>query len=300
MSLFAVQIRKEQASLGFLEVTGEPGAGKSTLIEFCWKLMGRDEYEGDDPNKGTVAFFARTLLQVSCLPVGLIEGKRDDEKAGSRRFDYNDLLVFFNGRSPRGTGAKTNGNETYSPPFLGSIYLMQNERIDGIPAVLERLMSLRIDKSMWSDATTAAALKIEAWPMERYRYHRPCRAAGSGMDGPFPRSLRPSRPSRQGHAQTRARPAQRPRGQMPQPAGRRRRGAADALPHLPTGMGRETLRMVDAMALDRQDSCGGDHPLVADFWDKVNTSSTAKSPKITARASRSTSIAAPTARWRSA
>jgi hypothetical protein len=147
MSLFAVQIRKEQASLGFLEVTGEPGAGKSTLIEFCWKLMGRDEYEGDDPNKGTVAFFARTLLQVSCLPVGLIEGKRDDEKAGSRRFDYNDLLVFFNGRSPRGTGAKTNGNETYSPPFLGSIYLMQNERIDGIPAVLERLMSLRIDKA---------------------------------------------------------------------------------------------------------------------------------------------------------
>lgn len=41
MSFFAVQIRERHKTLGFLELTGPPGSGKSTLIEFCWKLAGR-------------------------------------------------------------------------------------------------------------------------------------------------------------------------------------------------------------------------------------------------------------------
>jgi hypothetical protein len=268
MSFFSVQIRDKLKTIGFLEITGLPGSGKSTLVEFLWKLAGRAGYEGFDPNKGTVAFLARNLMKVANLPVGLIEGGRDDDKRGGfKQFDYNELLVLYNGRSPRGTGQKSGGYETHEQPFLGSIYLMQNERIDAIPAVLERLMSMDIDKSRWSPATKAAAVKLEGWPIEelsgtivhvirteakylasyfdRYDYH----------DANMPKrvdGLHNSRPIKC-HSQLAAGVE-----------------ALEALfPTIRPEWIEETLQLVDAMALDRQNSCGGDHPVVSDFWDKV-------------------------------
>jgi hypothetical protein len=47
-AMFAEHIRASQKSYPFLEVVGEAGAGKSTLIEFLWKLVGRADYEGFD------------------------------------------------------------------------------------------------------------------------------------------------------------------------------------------------------------------------------------------------------------
>lgn len=269
MSLFANQIRDRHKSLGFLEITGPPGSGKSTLVEFCWKLMGRAGYEGFDPNKATRAALARSLLKVSNLPVGLIEGGRESERGNhARQFDYNELLVLYNGRSPRSIGKKSNGYETDDAPFLGSIYLMQNERIDAIPAVLERLMSLRIDKSLWSEGTRESALKLESWPMEevsgtlvhtvrheakwlplfleRFQHHD--RAMGKRVEG-----LTNARPIKC-HSQLAA--------------------ALDTLPALFPNCQRswvdQAIAEVDRMALDRQQSAGGDHPLVSDFWEKVD------------------------------
>ncbi|MXO73543.1 bifunctional DNA primase/helicase, partial [Altererythrobacter buctensis] len=110
MSLFAVQIRERHKSLGFLEITGQPGSGKTTLVEFMWKLLGRTGYEGFDPNKGTRAFLSRSFVKVANLPIGLIESGRDDDKRShNKQFDYNELLVLFNGRSPRGIGRKSGG-----------------------------------------------------------------------------------------------------------------------------------------------------------------------------------------------
>lgn len=268
MSFFAVQIREKHKSLGFLELTGPPGSGKSTLVEFMWKLAGRSGYEGFDPNKGTPAFIARSLLKVANLPVGLIEGGRDDDKrTGTRQFDYNELLVLYGGRSPRGLGQKSGGYETSEPPFLGAIYLMQNERIDAHPAVLERLMSMAIDKARWSEATKDAAIRLETWPMEEVSgtvVHVVRNEAKflpfffdrfAAHDRDMPRrvpGLVNSRPIKT-HSQLAA--------------------AVEALPHLfpsirPEWIA-ETLQLVDGMALDRQQSCGGDHPLVARFWEQV-------------------------------
>ncbi|WP_068091051.1 toprim domain-containing protein [Novosphingobium rosa] len=271
MSLFAVQIRDKHKSLGLLEITGEPGAGKSTLIEFLWKLLGRNGYEGFDPNKATPAFLARSFLQVSNLPVGLVEGKRgeDDKTPHIKAFDYNELLVLYNGRSPRGTAQKSNDYETNEPDFLGSVYVMQNERINGIPAVLQRLMSMNIDKSNWSAETKASAVKLEQWPseevsgtlihvvrqeakwleffFERFSYHdeeMPKRKPG----------LYEARPIKC-HSQLAA--------------------AVEALAGLfPSKLAQswidQTVAFVDAMALDRQTSAGGDHPLVVRFWELID------------------------------
>lgn len=171
MSLFAVQIRERFASLPFLEIWGEAGSGKTTLIVFLWKLLGRFEgngYEGFDPNKATASGLARNLVRVSNLPVGLIESGRDPEKTShSRQFDWSELLTLYNGRSPRVIGVKSSGTETFEPPFLGSIYLMQNLPIDAMPAVLERLISFPINKEGWSETTREAADRIQQWPADQ-------------------------------------------------------------------------------------------------------------------------------------
>jgi putative protein kinase ArgK-like GTPase of G3E family len=51
MSLFAVQIRLREKSIGFLEITGPPGSGKSTLVEFLWKLLGRQNTKASIPTR---------------------------------------------------------------------------------------------------------------------------------------------------------------------------------------------------------------------------------------------------------
>lgn len=271
MSLFAVQIRKGHESLGFLELTGDAGSGKTTLITFLWKLLGRSGYEGFDPNKGSIAGVARNFVKVSGLPVGLIEGNRDDRGGNRRQFDWTELLTLYNGRSPRVTGSRTGGTETVEPPFLGAIYLMQNERIDSITAVLERLMSFRFDKEHWTDASPAAAERIEGLQVEdvsdvivhivrnekiwleeffaQYRFHR------DNMKGRT-KGLHNTRCIKN-HAQLAA----------------ALEATAKVLP-IDREAGDEaigrTIRFIDSMALDRQQSSGGDHPLVAEFWEKVD------------------------------
>ena len=269
MSVFAVQIRERHKSLGFLEITGPPGSGKSTLIEFLWKLLGRSGYEGFDPNKGTRAFLSRSFVKVSNLPVGLIESGRDDEKRShARQFDFNELLVLYNGRSPRGIGRKSGGFETEEPPFLGSIYLMQNERIDAIPAVLERLMSMKVDKAAWSEATKQSAIRLEGWAMEELSGTIVHIARNEAKYLPFffERFLHHDRDMpRRVDGLHNARPVK---------CHSQLAAGVEALAHLFPGCRPEwierTLQEVDRMALDRQMSAGGDHPLVSDFWDKYD------------------------------
>lgn len=74
VALVAEQLRELQKSVAFLEVTGIPGSGKSTALEFLWKLLGRESYEGFDPAKATQAGIARELAKVANIPVIFIEG----------------------------------------------------------------------------------------------------------------------------------------------------------------------------------------------------------------------------------
>ena len=273
MSVFAVQIREKHKSLGFVEITGPPGSGKTTLIEFLWKLLGRAGYEGFDPNKGTVSFLSRSLVKVSGLPVGLVEGKRDDTGPTKyKRFDYDDLLVLYNGRSPRGIGKKTGGFETEEPPFLGSIYLMQNERIDADAPVLQRLMSMAIDKSGWSPATREAAMRLESWPIEEVSGTLAHIALNEANWLPFffERYMHHDGLAKRGAMEQRVEGLTEAR---PIKCHSQLAAALETLPKLFKNCEErwidEAISEVDRMALDRQQSAGGDHPTVSDFWEKV-------------------------------
>ncbi len=159
-SLFAEQIRGKHSSFPFLEMSGQPGTGKSTALEFLWKLTGRDDYEGFDPSKATFAGRAKTFIQAANLPVVLIESDRDKDSK-QRGFDYNELKTAYNGRAVRTMGAFTRGNETIEPPFRGTIVLAQNSEIEADQAVLERIVHLEFTKAHFSQVTKKLSKKIE-------------------------------------------------------------------------------------------------------------------------------------------
>lgn len=167
MSFFAEQIRAEQDSLGFLEATGIPGTGKSTLIEFLWTLTGRANYEGFDPTKATNAGIARTLGQVGNLPVVLIEGDRNQDTPHGRRFEWDELKTAYNGRAVRTRAIANGGMETFEPPFRGAIMVAQNDVVEASPAMRERIMGLHFDKSGFSPATKIAAEQLARTPVEQ-------------------------------------------------------------------------------------------------------------------------------------
>lgn len=167
-SLFAEQIREEQKSWPFLEIVGEPGAGKSTLIQFLWKLFGRD-YEGFDPSKSTSAGRLRTFTQVSNLPIVLIESDRETKTGGQahvKAFDWDELKDAYNGNSIRTTGVKTGGNETYDPPFRASIVISQNNQVQASQPIMERICHMTFDTRGFTPASYESAKALEKVAIE--------------------------------------------------------------------------------------------------------------------------------------
>ena len=168
-TLFAEQLRAMHSFYPFLEIVGEAGAGKSTLIEFMWKLFGRFDYEGFDPSKSSLAARARNFSQVSCLPVVLIESDRErveSERSHAKSFDWDELKTAFNGRSTRARGMATGGNETYEPPFRGAIVISQNNPVNASEAILSRIIHLFFDRSTQTPESGEAADALKFMSVE--------------------------------------------------------------------------------------------------------------------------------------
>lgn len=148
-SYFAEQIRSITGSYPFMEVVGQAGAGKSSFLEWLWKLSGRQDYEGFDPNKGSVVGVYRNLAKLSNLPAVMIEGDRNDANGNNikqAKFSWDELKDAFNGRAIRTIGMKTGGHETYEPPFRGAIMISQNTAIQSSEAMLTRTIHIWLDR----------------------------------------------------------------------------------------------------------------------------------------------------------
>ncbi|MEH6490729.1 toprim domain-containing protein [Halopseudomonas sp.] len=262
-SLFAEQIREQYKSFPFLEATGEAGAGKTTLITFLWKLMGR-EYEGFDPSKSSVAGRSRLMGQVSGMPVVLIEGDRNEpDRAHAKSFDWDELKDFFGGGTLRTRGVKTGGNETYEPPFRGTICISQNADVSASEAILTRIVKLHFQRPVVTDESRAAADNLNLMQPEELSYFmiKALRMEEQLM-GVFGtrvlayekalRALKEIRVERiiKNHAQMMA--------------------LVDCLDQvLPLGEERknEVVLTLRTMAMERQQAISADHRLVAEFWE---------------------------------
>lgn len=165
-SLFAEQIRAAHKSYPFIEIVGQAGAGKSTLIEFLWKLCGRADYEGFDPCKGTRVGLSRKLAQAANLPLVMIESDREQAHV-KQQFDWDEFKTAFNGRSIRATGVKNNGNDTYEPPFRASIVISQNAPVDAGEAIMSRIVHVFMTRETQTANSKSSAEWLERVPMEQ-------------------------------------------------------------------------------------------------------------------------------------
>ncbi len=166
-SLFANQIRAAHKSFPFLEATGEAGAGKTTLLTFLWKLLSRSDYEGFDPAKSSKAGRARSMGQTSGMPVVLLEADRDaPDKAHARSFEWDELKDYYGGGTLATRGVKSAGNETYEPPFRGTIVISQNAAVDASEAILTRIVKLHFRKPNATTESRQAADNLNALQVE--------------------------------------------------------------------------------------------------------------------------------------
>ncbi|WP_348826805.1 toprim domain-containing protein [Halomonas sp. RT37] len=268
-SLLAEQIRAEMGSFPFLEIVGEAGAGKSTLIEFLWKLVGRRDYEGFDPSKATMPARSRNFAQVSNLPVVLIESDREQEGgAKQKQFDWDELKTAFNGRSIRARGVKNSGNDTYEPPFRGSIVISQNAAVQAGEAIQTRICHLHFTREGQNRQTKELAEALEKAELEHVSQfaldvaqreaelltlinERARNYAERLAEDPDVKVLRIAKC----HGQLAA--------------------LVECLG--PDGLGLFNTQTIDVaaghvwqMARERQQAINADHPLVAEFWEAVD------------------------------
>jgi hypothetical protein len=163
LSLFANQVRNKnnQGTIPFLELTGIAHSGKSTIIEFLWKLVGRDGYEGEDPEKHTRASLGRYFMQCSNLPAVLLEGDRENASLFRKNFSIDHIKTLFRGQSPYGRGVKNSGIEIDNVPFLGTLVISQNQQIEGEAQILGRIVQCVANKKGFNPQGLSASNRLK-------------------------------------------------------------------------------------------------------------------------------------------
>ncbi len=148
-SYYSEQLRNRLGWFPFFEMSGPPGTGKSTIIEFLWKASGREgRYEGINPTKYTQAARGKTMTKLSGLPMVMIEGDTIEAK---QAFDINEMKDAFNGGPIRGVGLPTGGSETIEPPFKCGFMVAQNAEVDCEKAMISRFVHTHWTEAHFSD-----------------------------------------------------------------------------------------------------------------------------------------------------
>jgi hypothetical protein len=146
--LFVEQVRDNYRSYPFFEVVGEAGSGKSDMVDFLWKLLGR-EGESFNPNSSTLAGRTRKMAEVSNLPV--VFNETDNEKISEDRhgkqFNWDEQKDLFDGEFGRVTGVKSQDNSTKKPTFKAGLMIVQNIPVAASEAIMSRIVHLQFDRS---------------------------------------------------------------------------------------------------------------------------------------------------------
>jgi hypothetical protein len=263
-SLFANQIRSAHKSFPFLEATGEAGAGKTTLLTFLWKLLGRSDYEGFDPAKSSKAGRARAMGQISGMPVVLLEADRSDaDRTHAKAFEWDELKDYYGGGTLATRGVRNGGNDTYEPPFRGTICISQNAAVDASEAILTRIVKLHFRKPKVTTESRMAADNLNALQVEELSHFliRAVRAEAQVLKV-FSERLRAHEAQLREREELRMERVIKNHAQM--------LALLDALGvvlPIPDDIAAATRSALAAAAIERQSAVSADHPLVTEFWE---------------------------------
>lgn len=164
--LFVEQVRHQYRSYPFFEVVGEAGSGKSDMVDFLWKLLGR-ESESFNPNSSTLAGRTRKMAEVSNLPV--VFNETDNEKMAEDRhqkqFNWDEQKDLFDGEFGRVTGIKSQDNSTKKPVFKSGLMIVQNIPVVASEAIMTRIVHLQFDRSHHSPEGRLASDRLNMLPV---------------------------------------------------------------------------------------------------------------------------------------
>ncbi|MGH8386547.1 MAG: toprim domain-containing protein [Pseudomonas sp.] len=173
-TLFVQQIRSKQESWPFLELTGDAGAGKSSLLRFLWRLLGRSNFEGTKPNgEGASAIgLTRALSQVSNFPVVLIESDTQSVDAQGRtvisQYNWEKWKALFDHDATlRTVGVKSSSNDTETLIFLAALCIAQNASVEGSEAILTRISHFHATRAHHTPALKVLAIRLNSLPVEQ-------------------------------------------------------------------------------------------------------------------------------------
>lgn len=164
--LVVEQIRQQHRSYPFFEVVGEAGSGKSDMVDFLWKLLGR-EGESFNPNSSTLAGRTRKMAEVANLPV--VFNETDNEKVAEDRhmkaFNWDEQKDLFDGEFGRVTGVKSQDNSTKKPTFKAGLMIVQNVPVIASEAIMSRIVHLQFDRSHHSIEGKHASDRLNMLPV---------------------------------------------------------------------------------------------------------------------------------------
>lgn len=155
-SLHASRIRAVRGSYPILNITGEPGAGKSGLIGVLWWLLGESDGKSISFTRMTRAALSRTLFTPIDWPVVLDEcwdGMSEDD---DERFDWDALKACYSGTTmARLTSADKTTQETR---FQGALVIMGGPLSKD--ALNQRTVNIQLSRSTQSEAGRAAIREL--------------------------------------------------------------------------------------------------------------------------------------------
>lgn len=162
-TLFAEQIRAKFRFWPFMECSGAPGSGKSTQIQFLWKILGSAGMEGFDPNKTSFPGLCREMAKLGNFPCVLLEGDHDkDSNLKQKGFSFDSFKDQFEGGFLRIVGVSGGTNQTEQIIFRGGILVAQNAEVVGQEALLERIIHNQYKLIDFTDEARGLARRMEA------------------------------------------------------------------------------------------------------------------------------------------